>query len=169
MKIMEIMIKTMRRPWWHWRPSWTRARAGQVGKSPFEEASMAYGMQISAQKTQLMTNNTNDISTDITINNKKLETVCSFKHLGAIVYDEGSKTEVLSRTAQTTAAMTKLKVIWTDKNIAISSKIRLMRSLAMSIFLYTCETWTITAETERIQHWRWDVSANSSVTRTEIT
>ena len=45
--------------------------------------------------------------------------------------------------------MTKLKVIWNDKNIAISSKIRLMRSLAMSIFLYACETWTITADIER--------------------
>ena len=45
--------------------------------------------------------------------------------------------------------MTKLKVIWNDKNIAISSKIRLMRSLAMSIFVYACETWTITADTER--------------------
>ena len=40
-----------------------------------EEASTAYGMQISAEKTQLMTNNTNGISTDITIDNKKLETV----------------------------------------------------------------------------------------------
>ena len=28
-------------------------------------------------------------------------------------------------------------------------KIRLMCSLAMSIFLYACETWTITADTER--------------------
>ena len=34
-----------------------------------EEASTAYGMQISAEKTQLMTNNTNGISTDITIDN----------------------------------------------------------------------------------------------------
>ena len=114
-----------------------------------EEASTAYGMQISAEKTQLMTNNTNGISTDITIGNKKLETVHSFKYLGAIVSDEGSKPEVLSRIAQTTAAVTKLKVIWNDKNIAISSKIRLMRSLAMSIFLYACETWTITADIER--------------------
>ena len=106
-------------------------------------------MQISAEKTQLMTNNTNGISTDITIDNKKLETVCSFKYLGAIVSDEGSKPEVLSRIAQTTAAVTKLQVIWNDKNIAIRSKIRLMRSLAMSIFLYACETWTITADIER--------------------
>ena len=77
----------------------------------FEEASTAYGMQISAENSQLMTNNTNGISTDISIDNKKLETVCSFKYLGAIVSAEGSKPEVLSRIAQTTAAVTKLKVI----------------------------------------------------------
>ena len=45
--------------------------------------------------------------------------------------------------------MTKLKVIWNDKNIAISSEIRQIRSLAMSIFSYACETWTITADIER--------------------
>ena len=45
----------------------------------------------------MMTNNTNGISTDITVDNKKLETVRSFKYLGAVVSDEGSKPEVLSR------------------------------------------------------------------------
>ena len=69
--------------------------------------------------------------------------------MGAIVSDEGSKPEVLSRTAQITAPVTKLKVIWYDKNVTISSKIRLMRSLVMFIFLYACETWTITADIER--------------------
>ena len=117
-----------------------------------EEASTAYGMQISAEKIQLMTNNTNGISTDITIDSKKLETDCSFKYLGAVVSDEGSKPEVLSRIAQTTAAVTKLKVIWNNKNIGIRFKIRLMHSLAMSIFLYADETWTITSDIEiRIQ------------------
>ena len=43
--------------------------------------------------------------------------------------------------------MTKLKVIWNDKNITISSNIRLMRSLAM--LLYACKMWTITADIER--------------------
>ena len=85
-----------------------------------EKASTAYGMQISAEKIQLMTNNTNGINTDITIDNKKLGFVRSFKYLGAIVSDEGPKPEVLSRIAQTTAAVTKLKVIWNDKNITIS-------------------------------------------------
>ena len=64
-----------------------------------EEASTAYGMQISAEKTQLMTNNTNGISTDVTIGNKTLETVHSFKYLGAIVQDGGPKPKVLSRKA----------------------------------------------------------------------
>ena len=78
-----------------------------------------------------------------------MENVRSFKYLGVIVLDEGSKPEALSRIAQTTAAVTKLNVIWNDKKIAISSKIRLMRSLAMSICLYACETWTITSDIER--------------------
>ena len=102
------------------------------------------------KKTQLMTSNTNGISSDITIDNKRLETVHSFKHLRAIVLDEGSKPEVLSRISQTIAAVTKLKVIWNNKNITIGSKTRLMHSLVMvSIFLYACETWTITADSER--------------------
>ena len=63
--------------------------------------------------------------------------------------DEGSKPEVLSRIAQTTAAVTKQKVICNDKNIAISSKIRPMRSLVTSIFLYAGEMSTITADIER--------------------
>ena len=120
----------------------------------FEEASTVYGIQVSAEKTQLMTNNINGISTDITIDNKKVETVRSLKYLGAIVLDEGSRPEVLSRIAQTTATVTILKVIWNDKNIVISSKIRLMPSLAMSIFLYACETWSITTYIEKYRHWR---------------
>ena len=47
-----------------------------------------------------------------------------------------------------TAAVTKMKIIW-NKNIAISSKIRVMHSLVMSIFLYACGTWTIKADIER--------------------
>ena len=70
-----------------------------------------------------------------------------FKYLGAII--AGSKPEILARIAHATAALAKLKTIWNDRNIALSSKIRLMRCLVMSIFLYACESWTVTADTER--------------------
>ena len=43
------------------------------------------------------------------MNEQKLETVTSFKYLGSIITDEGSKPEILFRIAQTTAAFTKLK------------------------------------------------------------
>ena len=36
-----------------------------------------------------------------------------------------------------------------DRSISLSSKIRLMRSLVTSIFLYVCESLTLTAELER--------------------
>ena len=114
-----------------------------------DSTSTAYGMQISEEKTKLMTNSTNGISTDIWISDVKLDCVDSFKYLGAIVADEGSKPEALARSTQTTAALAKLKTIWNDKNIVLSSKIRLMRSLVISIFLYACESWTLTAELER--------------------
>ncbi|XP_052271442.1 uncharacterized protein LOC127872153 [Dreissena polymorpha] len=91
---------------------------------------------ISAEKTKLMTNNTNGSSTDIKVCGEKVETVKSFKYLGAIVIDAGSKSEIFTRIAQTTAAHTKLKTILKDRNIALSSKIRLMRALVMFRFLY---------------------------------
>ena len=51
----------------------------------------SYGMEISAEKTKLMTNNRNGIATDIKVRGEKLETVNKFKHLGAVVSHEGSK------------------------------------------------------------------------------
>ena len=50
---------------------------------------------------------------------------------------------------QTIAALTRLKPGWIDKSTSLSSKIRLMRSLVTSIFLYACESWTLTAELQR--------------------
>ena len=44
-----------------------------------DKASTAYGMEISAEKTKLMTNNTSGINTEIKVNGQKLETVTSFK------------------------------------------------------------------------------------------
>ena len=70
-----------------------------------------------------MSNNTSGINTEIKVNGQKLEKATSFKCLGSIITDEGSKPEILSRIAQTTAALTRLKPVWTDKSIPLSSKI----------------------------------------------
>ena len=88
-----------------------------------KKASTAYGMKISAEKTKLMTSKTSGINTEIKVNGQKLETVTSFKNLGSVITDEGSKPEILSRTAQKTEALTWLKPVWNNRSIALSSKI----------------------------------------------
>ena len=66
-----------------------------------ETASTAYGMEISPEKTQIMSNKANGLT----------KTVKVEKYPGAIVTDEGTKREVLTRIAQATSALTKLKTV----------------------------------------------------------
>ena len=120
-----------------------------------DKASTAYVIEISAQKTKLVTNSTTNqlatnsgINTEIKVNGQKLETVTSFKHLGSLTTNEGSKPEILSRTAQTTA-LTRLKPVWNDRSISLSSEIRLMRSFVTAIIQYACESRTLIAKLQR--------------------
>ena len=71
----------------------------------------AYGIDVAEPHSA------NGIQREIKVKGQKLGTVTSFKYLGAVVSDDGSKPEVLSRIAQATAALTKLKPIWRDNNI----------------------------------------------------
>ena len=48
-----------------------------------------YNLEISAEKTKLMTNNTNGINTENKVNGQKLEAVTSCKYLGSVITDEG--------------------------------------------------------------------------------
>ena len=96
-----------------------------------------------------MTNNVNGIHKEIKASDHKLQTVTNFKYLGAIISDAGSKADILSRIAQCTTTMTILKPIWNEQNITLRSKVRLMRTLMISILLYACETWTLTIELQR--------------------
>ena len=71
-----------------------------------------YKMEISAEKTKLTTNSADGIQRKIKVKGQKLGTVTSFNYSGAVVSADGSKQEVLSRIAQATSALTKLKPIW---------------------------------------------------------
>ena len=45
----------------------------------------------------MITNNTSGINTEIKVSGQRLETVTSFKYLGSVITDEGSKPEILSK------------------------------------------------------------------------
>ena len=106
-------------------------------------------MEIGPDKTKLMTNNTDGFQRETKIKGQRLEAVENVKYLGAIISNEGSIPEILSRIAQTTATLSRLKVIWRDKNISLASNVQLMWMLILSTFLYPYESWTLTAELER--------------------
>ena len=54
------------------------------------DGAAACGMEVSTEKIKLMTNSTNNISADISMNGQKLEEVTSFKYLGATLYKDDS-------------------------------------------------------------------------------
>ena len=43
----------------------------------------------------------------------------------------------------------KAKAIRRDNNTSLGFKVKLVRSLVISVFLYACESWTLTAELEK--------------------
>ena len=78
-----------------------------------------------------MINNTRGLSSQFRISGQNLESVQSFKYLGSVIIKRD-----LSRIVQTVGALSKLKTI-------------MMHSFTISIFLYACESWTLSAELER--------------------
>ena len=92
-------------------------------------------MEIGPDKTKVMTNNPHGFQREIKMKGQRLEEVKNFKYLGAIISNEGSKSEILSRIVQATADVSRLKLIWRDKNISLVSKVKLMRTL---IYLPLC-------------------------------
>ena len=113
----------------------------------------AYGMEVSREKSKIMTNSTNNISADINMDCQKLEEVTSFTYLGATLCKDGTcSAEVRIRIASAMAAMARLNRIWRCNTISFASKVKLHKSLVTSTLVYACETWTLLADSgKRIQ------------------
>ena len=47
-------------------------------------------MEVGAEKSKMMTNNTSGINTEIKVNGQKLETITSIKYMGSVITDVGS-------------------------------------------------------------------------------
>ena len=84
------------------------------------------------------------------IKGQKLGTVTSFKYPWSSCFRWWLQTrDSLKDCTSHTAALSKLKPIGRDYKISLGSKVKLMRFLVICIFLYACESWTLTAELEK--------------------
>ena len=106
-------------------------------------------MEVSTDKSKIMTNSTNNISADISCNGQKLEEMTSFKYLEASLCKDGTcSAEVRIRIASAMAALARLNRNWRCNAISFASKFKLYKSLVTSILLCGGETRTLLAESE---------------------
>ena len=83
-------------------------------------------MEVCTEKSDIMTNGTNNISANISMNGQKLEEVTSFKYLGATLCKDGTfSDEVRIRIASAMAAMARLNWIWWYNNTSFTRKFKL--------------------------------------------
>ena len=69
----------------------------------------AYGMEVSTEKSKIMTSSTGNISANISLTGQKVEEVTSFKYLGtALCEDSTSSAEVQIGIASAVAATARL-------------------------------------------------------------
>ena len=118
------------------------------------DRSNAYGMEMCSEKSNVMVNtHNNGISVNIMMNDQKLEEVHSFKYLGSVITKDGSSDkDVGARIGQATSAFTRLDTIWKSNTLSFKVKVKIFKTLVVSIFLYGCESWTLKANTcRRIQ------------------
>ena len=158
-----------RQHWWTSRRHqqthrwWTSRRHQQTRRQR-----MACGMEVSTEKSKIMTNSTNNSIADIGMNGQKLEEVTSLKYLGATLCKDGTcSAEICIRIASAMAAMARLNGIWHCNTISFNSKFKLCKSRVTCILLYGCETWTLLADSEkRIQAFETDAWGNFSASPT---
>ena len=75
-------------------------------------------MELSTEKSKIMTNSMNNTNADISVNGQKLEEGTSFKYLGASLCIDGiCSAEIRIRIASAMAAMARLNKIWRCKQI----------------------------------------------------
>ena len=103
-------------------------------------------MEVSLEKTKCLVTGPSD-TVQVTVRGTDLEQVSEFTYLGSIQTEDCSSVrEIKVRIAKATSVLSRLKHIWNSHNISPPTKIQLLRSLVLSIFLYGAESWTLNAE-----------------------
>ena len=79
-----------------------------------------------------------------------VEVVSSFPYLGSLITDDAECTkDIRGRLAKGLGIGAKLKKIWQNHGIRISTTIRLMKTLVWRAAMYGCESWTFKKDDEK--------------------
>ena len=111
-------------------------------------------MKISTEKSKILVNSTTNANNDnINMYGEQLENVKHFKYLGSVITSDGSsEKEIQTRIGIASSSMNRLKSIWKSRHISCKTKIRLYKSLIISVLSYGCESWTLLKSHEKRLH-----------------
>ena len=105
------------------------------------------GLSIHRGKSKILRVNAADTS-PINLEGEALEEVEEFTYLGSIVDKQGgTDADVRVRTGKARGAFIQLKNIWSSRDLAITTKIRIFNTNVKSVLLYGVETWRTTVRT----------------------
>jgi len=79
-----------------------------------------------------------------------VEQVGSFTHLGSLVFTQDGQCtkDIKAKIGKPKGLMSGLKTLW-QSHFAISTKVRLLRSLVWPVVSYGCESWTLKKSDEK--------------------
>lgn len=131
--------------------------AALLNKIEVESAKL--GLKINHSKTKIMVVDRAQVL-PITNALDGYEKVKEFVYLGSLITSDGSCTnEIRRRAGMAKSAMANLDKIWRNRGIRRSTKVRLVRALVFSIFLYGAETWSIrssdSSKIDAFEMWCW--------------
>ena len=116
----------------------------QLSTVQLETACQKWGMKINGAKCKILSLSDQRINID----GQELEHVGEFVFLGSVLPD--SSAHIKRRIALASAAFGRLKeAIWKKRTISKPLKVRLYKSLILSIATYAAEAWTLKADYTR--------------------
>ena len=106
-----------------------------------EKKSEKAGLKLSIQKTKIMTSSS---STSWHIDGLTMETVTDFILLGSKITADGDCShEIKRRLLPGRKTMTNLDSILKSRDIALPTKVHLVKAMVFPVVMYGCESWTI--------------------------
>ena len=119
----------------------------------FSSVSLTYGMEISGPKTQTMCMSKEHEALSIKLYGNDLEHVTEFTYLGScLAENNSSNADVCARIAKALSSFGRLQIIWKDKEVPLTTKVKLLQTLLIPIICYACEMWTLKADvTHRLE------------------
>ena len=108
------------------------------------------GLKLNIQKTKIMASSP---ITSWQIDGETVETVADFIFLGSKITADGACSHEIKRCLLLgSKVMTNLDSMLKSRDIALSTKVHLVKAMVFPVVMYGCESWTI----EKAERWRID-------------